>query len=883
MGGALLLTTGSHARRNVLFLVSDDFNYWAGAIGYHEGVKTPNIDALAAKGVVFANAYSSSPVCNPSRNAFMSGYRPSTTGISTNQGGYIREINGFETCVTMNQYFKQNGYHSLGSGKIYHPGNMGSVDTDPSNWSEQITDGTGCNGGTYKKYNGSQYQFSGNTAAMSTSNCNDYAMALKIADRIKNYHTSVNKDKPFFIACGLFRPHAPFNSPKQFWDLLDPEKMKPGPGVEAKWMTGTQGTNFQKELIRDGVYGDAIQSYIACMALTDNNMGLILNALESSPLRDSTIIVFTGDHGFDLGEQGRWGKFAKNRSANNTSLIIYDPLAKGNGQKCFHPVTLQDLYPTLVELSGLPAKKDIEGVSLKHLLDCPTEENWNHPALMTYNGDNYISTRKWYFVEDGNSSLLFDNENDPYQWNNLYGQAAYNTIVANLRSKIDSMVLIGTKMRNDLRSPAKKVSEQNYNPFVAPFTSSCLCDDTIAPEKPGMIELEDSTATSLSIRWSDVADNTGVTEYHIYANNTLVAVTPLPTIVLSGLLCNTTYALKIAALDACKNISEFSNTVQYSTGQCDATPPSVPVAFTKTASDAVSVSLQWNASTDNDGIAGYQIWVNNELKNTYTDTVATIEGLDCNTGYAFKVRAVDFSLNYSDFSEIVNITTDECSFPVLPGKIEAESFTSMSGIQTENTSDTGGGLNIGFIHTGDWVEYDVNVSTTGAYNMQFRVASKNTGGTIAIMAKGVQVGSVDFAATGDWQTWTTINTDVELTAGIQKIRLNFSGSGSGFLFNVNWFDASQINAVRSNYDHSIRYLITTVVDERRLLFLNLLYSDPAVRIDIIDVQGRIVDSNVIPGEHAEWVYELPSDMKKGVYFLRVNNFSNSATERFIVM
>jgi arylsulfatase A-like enzyme len=787
---SLILSTSVEAQKNVLFLIADDFNYWTGAQGYHPGAHTPVLDKLAEKGVMFTNAMCSSPVCVPSRNAFMSGYRPSTTGITTNQGGYVRDINGFSNIVSLHQYFKENGYYTLGAGKLWHPGSMGSRITDPDNWTELITDPSGCNGGTYRRYEGSQYSWSGNTNSMNRNNCNDYNLALKIAEKISNYHLSEFKDKPFFIGCGLFRPHAPFHSPKQFWDLLDDEKMKPGPGVHERYTTGTEGTSHHLNIIRDGVWNDGIQSYLASMALTDYNIGIILNALENSPMRDNTIVVFFGDHGFDLGEHGRWGKFAKNKSANHTTLIIYDPSARGNGQKCHIPVTLQALYPTLVEITGLPPKQDIEGVSLAHLLNCPQEENWPHPALMTYSNGHYIMYDGWYFIENGNNSELYNDNEDPYQWNNIFGQPAYNEIVASLRAKIDSTVLIGTKMRQDLISFGN-VRPENYNPQRPLEESSCVCEDDIPPTTPGSAMLNESSARSLDIYWM--------------------------------------------------------------------------------------------ASTDNVAVTGYEVYVDGRFNHTASDTIAQITGLECDTEYAIKIRAFDDCPNYSAFSEEVMLSTEECIAYKVPGVIQAEAYYDMMGVEIQSNEDNGDGMHLGSINSGNLVTYHIEVPAIGQYMIDFRVASGSQGGTIQILIDDVLKSFVFIPGSGGWQNWKTISHELTLNEGVQKLTLRFSGS-DGYLFNLNWIEVRLMDTnVQIANIQEIRYLLSNVADEYGILQLDMLFSDPVVKLEVIDLAGRVVQSDLIPGEHERWEYQLSKDLKPGMYFLRINNHVNPAVEKFLIM
>ena len=212
-------------KKNVLFIMADDFNHWAHCIGYYPQSITPNVDKLASKGVLFTDAQCSSPVCNPSRNALWSGLRPSTTGISTNGGGYVRDIAGFENIVSMHQYFGENGYYTYGGGKLWHPSRMGAHETDPEHWSSLYTEGTGSPGGNIEEWTspsqaeGGLWTWGAGDFDVETSN--DTKMARHMAEFISSY----SKEKPFFVGCGFFRPHLPWHVAKQFWDLFSSDTL----------------------------------------------------------------------------------------------------------------------------------------------------------------------------------------------------------------------------------------------------------------------------------------------------------------------------------------------------------------------------------------------------------------------------------------------------------------------------------------------------------------------------------------------------------------------------------------------------------------------------------------------------------------------------------
>ena len=461
-------------KKNVLFIMSDDFNYWMRAIGYYPKVETPNLDKLAANGVLFSNAYCSSPVSNPSRNALWSGLRPSTTGIDNNAGGYIREKVGFENTITMNQYFMQNGYWVYGAGKLYHPGTMAEhAQIDKENWSERNESGTGSKGGNYLRWKNPEWGsmgYSVNNNNMDNENCADYKLVSEVAEYIRKYAESEHKDQPFFIGCGVFRPHLPWNVPKDFWELYKTEELELPKGCLQKKvsdMPWVKSSKAHKGVVDAGKWKEAIHAYISLMTMSDSNIGVLLDALASTPYKDNTIICFMGDHGWHLGEKEQWGKATLFDEANHTSLIIYDPSANGNGQVCRKVVSLQDLYPTLIELCGLPIKNDIEGNSLYDLLDNPSLDTWNKPVVSTYSGSNYIKTNQWRYVRSkgGDKDMLFDVVADPYECDNLIGNRKYANVLKRLNEQLDSILNIGARIRTE-KLRGRMVEEVSQNSTV---------------------------------------------------------------------------------------------------------------------------------------------------------------------------------------------------------------------------------------------------------------------------------------------------------------------------------------------------------------------------------------------------------------------------------
>ncbi|MDC0584454.1 sulfatase-like hydrolase/transferase [Bacteroidales bacterium] len=477
------------AQKNVLLLMADDFNRWTGTNTYYPYPvsQTLNIDSLAAQGVYFSDANSSFPVCNPSRNALWSGFRPTTSGITTNQGGFIRDQDGFENIVTMHQYFMQNGYYTIGAGKLYHATQMGAYDTDSANWDKIIDLPTGSPGGTDISWRSSITgndvpSWSGGTFDINTAE--DTKLAQTIAQEITNYNQG---DKPFFIACGFFRPHLPWNSHIQFWNRYDTANIKPLLGYKEEDLSDIQGarpSNYHSDIISEGKWKEAMWAYMAACSYADYNIGIVLDALNTSPFKDSTIVVICGDHGWHLGEKEQWGKGTEYDQANRTMLIISDPNAEGNGSTCPKPVSLQDIYPTLIDITGLPNKWDVEGNSLKQLLNNPNIDNWDKPILMYAKSSPIIKTNEWRLVKGGEAlgtarPQLYNIINDPYDFNNLYKLPAYADTIIMLESMIDSIIQKGLNLKDSIVNGITKTSNKTVKPKITFLNNTIVTDYTL--------------------------------------------------------------------------------------------------------------------------------------------------------------------------------------------------------------------------------------------------------------------------------------------------------------------------------------------------------------------------------------------------------------------
>lgn len=448
---------------NVLFIASDDLRPELGAYGVKD-IKTPNVDKLAARGTRFDRAYAQYPVCNPSRSSLLTGKYPTQTKVMNNND-YFRKID--PTTVTLPQYFKNNGYSTLRTGKIFH----GGID-DPDSWTEggeapdpNITERGNPN---YKPKpvanpdpdDAEATQNQG--AKIKASNSDriivldgdgekhgDYRSATKAIDYIERY-----KDKPFFLAVGFVKPHSPPTAPKKFFDLYDVDKI-PLPvdfGTTPKALPGAPeisiapknadlfiGRESTPELSRE-----MKRAYWASTSFMDAQVGRVMDALEKNGLKDNTIIVFWGDHGYHLGEKGKWSKaYSLYELGLRVPLIIAMPNAKGNSTS--RVVELLDLYPTLAELCGLPKPKNISGESIAKLLKTPTA-SFDRPAYsVTVFGKSFgrsVRTANWHYVEwdEGKSGrMLYATEEDPHELKNLSEDPKYAKTVSEMKALLAKM------------------------------------------------------------------------------------------------------------------------------------------------------------------------------------------------------------------------------------------------------------------------------------------------------------------------------------------------------------------------------------------------------------------------------------------------------------
>jgi arylsulfatase A-like enzyme len=410
-------------RPNVLFIAIDDLNDWTGCLGGHPNAKTPNIDRLAARGVNFTNAHCAAPACNPSRAALMTGILPSTSGVYTNPQPW-RPV--MADAVTIPQHFMAHGYRALGAGKIYHGGYP-----DKASWNDYAP-----NAGVKPKPLAVDWPVRAGGLGWGPVEgdddvMEDYHSASWAIDQLRAEH-----GKPFFLACGIKKPHLSFQAPMKYFDMhpLDgivlPEvKEDDLDDVPEAGKKMAKASGDHANIIKADAWRHAVQGYLASSSFADAQVGRLIDALDASPYAENTIVVLWSDHGWHLGEKSHWRKFALWEEAARTLLMIVAPGVTRPGGQCSSPASLIDIYPTLVDLCDLAPKEELAGLSLRPWLEDPSAPR-ERPALTTHGRNNHaLRNDRWRYIRyaDG-SEELYDHDRDELEWTNLAGDPEYDEI-----------------------------------------------------------------------------------------------------------------------------------------------------------------------------------------------------------------------------------------------------------------------------------------------------------------------------------------------------------------------------------------------------------------------------------------------------------------------
>ncbi len=508
IAAAVLSITSLHAadKPNVLFIAVDDLRPELGCYG-NTIVKTPNIDRIAARGIVFNRAYCQQAVCSPSRTAIMTGLRPDVTKVWDLET-HFRVAQ--PDCITLPQHFKTNGYHCAALNKIYHKGfedgrswsephwysSGKSVDTDLKDYTMQISTKHDVSVTEYMKEStigplraDGKGPKKGPAFAVSLKSDDELPDGAAANEAVKRIHALSSNEKPFFLAVGFAKPHLPFVAPKKYWNLYDPNSI-PVPTIDhlPEGSPEFAGHNNSELHNYPGVpKGEPIPAdfactlrhgYYACISYTDAQIGKLLDALDQEGLADNTIIVLWGDHGWQLGEHGLWHKHTNFEIAARSPLVISVPKTKTAGMKCDAPVEFVDVYPTLVDLCGLPAAQKIDGSSLTKFIDDPATPSTDvaisqYPRndqatgiqLMGYS----IRDSRWRatFWRERNgpkivATELYDEQIDPTETVSLADRPEHKAL---LESLVRHLPPVGSAAIEPKRTQGKK---QNSSPAAAP-------------------------------------------------------------------------------------------------------------------------------------------------------------------------------------------------------------------------------------------------------------------------------------------------------------------------------------------------------------------------------------------------------------------------------
>ena len=441
-------------RYNVLFIISDDLTSTALSCYGNEVCHTPNIDRIAEQGVRFTRAYCQGTYCGPSRASFMSGYYPHAIGAL----GYKSPRSMIGDRTTWSQHFMNHGYHSARVSKIFHMGVPGGIEQgghgadDEASWHERYNSKgpewrAPGNGETLQNNaNGKRPVVGGNTFVVVEAEGGDQVhsdgkTALKAAELLGKF---AKQDKPFFLGVGFVRPHVPFVAPQKYYKPFLPySKMKLPPKVDGDWddipkpgINYCTSVNMKMDIRKQK---KAVGGYYASVAFLDAQVGKVMKALKDSGQADRTIVIFTSDHGFHLGEHDFWAKVSLLDESSQVPLIISVP-----GRKpavCNSLVELLDLYPTLSALCGLPAQERLQGKDISKMLDDPSHVVRDAAFSVAPMRKGFLLREdNWSYIQYGenaqNGIELYDMQKDPGQFTNLARKEDFQSIVTQFQQKM---------------------------------------------------------------------------------------------------------------------------------------------------------------------------------------------------------------------------------------------------------------------------------------------------------------------------------------------------------------------------------------------------------------------------------------------------------------
>lgn len=470
-----ITTFAQEKKPNIVMIAVDDLNDWVGVFGGNPQVKTPNIDKLAQKGMIFRNTSCPGPVCGPSRSGFLSGFMPEKTGVYGNDQNMLNsEV--VKTHATLPEYFSKNGYVTISSGKIFHKHNTpngvdhgqwawdvwrdekGQEKINPDKYysrNKGIVNGKKIENALYMKGGGAEFAFGPTLTGKETSK--DYLTAKWFEAKLKEDY-----NKPFLMAVGISKPHLPFHVPQEYFDMY---------GVDTLKIADYKMDDLDDILDKDGKkvhqaepdflwskhYGvekEVARAYMAAISYADACIGVVLDAIEKSKYADNTIIVLYGDHGWHLGEKLRYRKATLWKEATQLPFVMHVP-GMNKKQECFRNINLMDMYPTFIDLCNLP-KKELDGKSFAPLLKNPKKE-WGPTITTSGKGEHSVMSEKWHYIEGRHGTVeLYNIESDPMEWVNLNTNISAEIVAIKKKMKTYIPVNDVDELPNDTKKGSEK-------------------------------------------------------------------------------------------------------------------------------------------------------------------------------------------------------------------------------------------------------------------------------------------------------------------------------------------------------------------------------------------------------------------------------------------
>ncbi|MEL0096528.1 MAG: sulfatase [Planctomycetaceae bacterium] len=457
---------------NVLFLICDDLNCDIGVYG-HPVVQTPNIDRLAERGVLFRNAHCQYPLCGPSRASFMTGMYPDQTLVRRN-ARYLREH--IPNVLTIPQVFRQDDYFAVRIGKVFHynvPRHIGtSGHDDPYSWNYTINPRGRDKDEEDKIFSLIPNNFGGTLSWLAADGVDEEQTDGIAASEAVSLLRKYSKDgRRFFMTVGLFRPHTPYVAPRKYFDLYPLDRIAV-PKVPTQYLNqlpppAVDSIRRKKDQIDlpESIARQAIQAYYASISFADAQLGRILSELESTGLDETTIVVFTSDHGYHMGEHGHWQKTTLFENATRVPLVIAGPGVSERGKQADGLAEMVDIFPTMVDLAGQQLPRNVSGVSLRPILE-NVQARVRSSAFTQYANGYSIRTSRYRYTEWGeHASLgaeLYDHESDPSELINIIDRPDHEDVQLEMR------VQLRARIEESRREPVGIKQIENVEPRRVP-------------------------------------------------------------------------------------------------------------------------------------------------------------------------------------------------------------------------------------------------------------------------------------------------------------------------------------------------------------------------------------------------------------------------------